>query len=250
MDDKENPSAPQSQATNNNILEDLGRSWKGSLGVCWEKKSQVYKSSGCHLAWRRIQATLTNTFCPTSWRVAGLLYGLWIVRREGGRHVKVPGRRKSKRRDGIPGTPSPADGIPTDKGAQIWESPSSQWRGHFLLATVVPQYHLSERSISGWDKAVAKAGWSLNTAGGELPQVSYLIKLEKDINPWKAMITVWMTPVTETDSNVCLLSVLGYQCVSSVDKRRSCVGCLWKMLLRLLSRCTAYKCSGNKLSFI
>lgn len=134
MDHKENPIASWSQATNSNILVGLGWNWKGSLGIRLEKKSQVYKPWGCHFAWRCIQATLTNTSHPTSWRTAGLLYWSLDCTMWGRKARKSAWSLKSKRRVGIPGTPSPTDGILKDRRAQICQSPplSPQWRGHFL----------------------------------------------------------------------------------------------------------------------
>lgn len=97
-----------------------------------------------------------------------------------GRQARKSARsEESKGGDGILGTPEP----------RWWES-RRQERPRLLVPicslerplprfTAVPQYHLSARPIGAWDKAVSPSLGPLNTAGGEVSQVTYLIKLEK-----------------------------------------------------------------------
>lgn len=137
-----NATGSWSQGTNGTILEVLGRNLNGLLEQLRRRNHESYEPSGCHFAWRCIQATLTNTSCPASWRAADLLYGLWSVRCEGGRHVKVPGHR-NQRESGIPGTTEPLWW-----GSHRQERPRllvtiSSTKGPLPQATVVPQYHLS-----------------------------------------------------------------------------------------------------------
>lgn len=76
---------------------------KRSPGMGLEQKSR-YEPSGCHWAWRWIQATLTNTSCPTSHRATDLLYGFWVRRREREaacvKKKKAPGHENQREKTG------------------------------------------------------------------------------------------------------------------------------------------------------
>lgn len=155
IDHETNPSGPWSQATNG---KNFGRTELELKMVSWHglgrRNHKSYEPPGCHFAWRCIQATLTNTSCPTSWRAADLLYGPWTGRCEGGRHVKVPGHSNQREETPSQGRQSPTDGILTDRREAKFASPLpsphiSSMERPLPSATAVPQYHLSARSISG-----------------------------------------------------------------------------------------------------
>lgn len=93
--------------------------WNGLLACARRRNHAPYEPSGRHLAWRCIQATLTNTSCPTSRRAAGLLYGFWIGWCEGSRHVKVPGNRNQREETASQGRRSPTVGILADSRGRV-----------------------------------------------------------------------------------------------------------------------------------
>lgn len=120
IDHKTNPSGQWSEATNGKLSEELSWNSKWSLGMGLQKKSQVLRAlrvSFCPAVHSG------NTSCPTIWRVADLLYGLWIGWCEGGgRHVKVPGHRNQREETASQGRRSPTDGILTDRRGQVYQS--------------------------------------------------------------------------------------------------------------------------------
>lgn len=182
--------------------EDWAGTSNGILAWAWRRNHKSYEPLGCHFAWRCIQATLTNTSCPTSWRAADLLYGVRIGRCEGGRHVKVPGHRNQREETASQGRWSPTDGILTDTRGQVCQFLSPLWRGRFPG----PLWILSITYQPGQSVAEIKqfpSPYGLWTQQGENSVRSlFSLKLKRCINPWKAEKTIWMTPVRETDSNI------------------------------------------------
>lgn len=166
-----------------------------------EKKSQLLRALGVSFC-LAVRSGNTYTSCPTSWRVADLLYGLWTGRCEGGRHVKVPGHRNQREKAASQGRRSPTDGTLADRRGQVCQSPSSQWRGQFPA----PLWFLSITYQPG--QSVAEMKQFLRTdglwtqRGKNSPRSFISLNLKRYINPWKAKITVRMTPVWETDGNI------------------------------------------------
>lgn len=118
-----NPSGLQPQATNGKILE--GLSWnrkKGSLGMSLgEEITSLTSPRGVISPGGCIQATLTNTSCPSRLRGGkAWLYELCVRRCEGGRHVKkCPGRRNQREETASQGSQSPADGTVQTREAKF-----------------------------------------------------------------------------------------------------------------------------------
>lgn len=156
-----NPSGLQPQATNGKILE--GLSWngkKGSLGMSLgEEITSLTSPRGVISPGGCIQATLTNMSCPSHLRGGkASLYELCVRQCERGRHVKKSaldaGIKERRRRPGE--ARAPVMGLSKHRRPSLPVAISSVERGHFpAWATAVSQYHLSARSISGWDKAVS-----------------------------------------------------------------------------------------------
>lgn len=130
-----------------------------------------------------IQATLTNTSCPSRLRGGkASLYELCVRRCEGGRRVKkAPCTQESKRGDGVPGKPEPRWWECPNTGGWVCQSLSpprrvaTSLRGPLRFLSITYQPGQSVVEI----KQFPQSGWPLNTAGGELSQVTYLVKLEK-----------------------------------------------------------------------
>ena len=211
------------------------KNWAGTqnglLAPAWRRNPDSYEPSGRHPVPPCIQATLTNTSCPTSCRVADVLYGLWAGRCEGGRHVKVPGRRNQREEAASQGRRSPTDGFLTDRRGQVCQSPSSQWRGHFPR----PLWFLSITYQPG--QSVAEIKQLLRTEGlwtqqGENSPTSLIsLNLKRYINPWKAKITIWMTHRSGGLTVILTLSTSGHQCFLSHEMRGKHVElflCSWK----------------------
>lgn len=180
-----NPSGLQPQATNGKILEGLSWNWKKRVSwhVTWRRNHESYEPSGCHFS-RRLHSGNTYKHVLSEPFERGQGFALWAVRPTvWGRQTrkKVPWTRESKRGDGVPGKPEPRWWDCPNTGGQVCQSLSPPRRGatslrgplRFLSITYQPGQSVVEI------KQLPQSGWPLNTAGGELSQVTYLVKLEK-----------------------------------------------------------------------
>ena len=89
-----------------------------------------------------------------------------------------------------------------DRRGQVCQSPSPPWRGHFpeplwfLSITYQPGQSVAEI------KQFLRPDGLWTQQGESSPRSLISLNLKRYINPRKAKITVWMTPVRETDCNI------------------------------------------------